>query len=247
MIPVHPLSAAVGPADTIDRGAFADWLLRLGDNALILGHRLSEWCGRGPAVEEDIAFANTALDLIGQASYWLGLAGEVEGLGRSADDLAFRRDARQFRNILLVERPNGDIGLSLMRQFLFDAYHLLMLRHLVVSAAPEVSEIAAKALPEVSYHFERSSDLVIRLGSGTVESHHRMQTALEALWPYVGEFFIADETDRVMADADIAPPLSALENDWAALVLDTLEAGRLTAPPVGFRQFLQRAYPDATW
>lgn len=267
MASVHSRPDAIDCVDAIDRAVFADWLLRLGDNALILGHRLSEWCGRGPAIEEDIAFANTALDLIGQADYWLGLAGEVEGLGRSADDLAFRRDVREFRNLLLVERPNGDIGLSLMRQFLFDAYHVLLLRQLTASSSTRVSEIAAKALPEASYHFERSSDLVTRLGSGTVESHRRMQAALEALWPYAGEFFVADETDRAMADHNVAPPLSVLESDWSTLVLNTLEAGRLAAPSAGFRhtggkcglhtealglllaemQFLQRAYPDAKW
>lgn len=157
----------------VDRAALFDFLLGMGDNTLILGHRLSEWCGHAPALEEDIALANTALDLIGQTQLWLGLAGEVEGKGRSADDLAYLRDARDFRNLLLTERPNGDYGGTLMRQFLFDAWHYLALKGLRSSCEPRIAAIAEKASKEVAYHLERSRDLVIRLGDGTAESQDR--------------------------------------------------------------------------
>lgn len=255
-------------ADVALRPAFFDWLCRMGDNALILGHRLSEWCGHGPALEEDIALANTALDLIGHAQLWLGLAAEVEGQGRTADDLAFLRDTLRFRNVKLVELPNGDMAVTLVRQFLFDAWAFGMLKGLTASTSPRVAEIAAKALKEVSYHLERSSDLVVRLGDGTDESHARMQAALDRLWPYAGEMFAADAVDDAVAAAGIAPALSDLKPDWQRTVDEVLAEATLTRPEVRFdvhlggkqgrhtehlgfilapMQFLQRAYPGASW
>lgn len=244
-----------------------EFLLRLGDNCLILGHRVSEWCGHGPVLEEDIAMANTALDLIGQTQLWLGLAGEIEGRGRSADDLAYLRDAGAFRNFLLVEQPNGDFGQTLMRQFLFDAWHHLMLDRLAGSPDRRVAEIAEKASKEVAYHLERSSDLVIRLGDGTDESHRRMQEALDILWSFTGQMFASDAVDRAMAEAGIAPLPETLKPEWDALVTRTLEAATLDLPADDFQrkvaartihtehlgyvladmQFLQRAHPGATW
>ena len=159
--------------------AFFEFLLRMGDNTLVLGHRVSEWCGHAPVLEEDIALANTALDLIGQTQMWLGLAGEVEGEGRSADDLAMLRDAWDFRNVLLAEQPNGDFGQTMMRQYLFDQAHVLLLEKLAQSSDERVAGIAAKAVKEVTYHVERSRDTVIGLGDGTSESHRRMQAALD--------------------------------------------------------------------
>ncbi len=249
------------------RKAFFEFLLRMGDNTLILGHRVSEWCGHSPVLEEDIALANTALDLIGQTQMWLGLAGEVEGEERTADNLAYLRDAAQFRNVLLVERPNGDFGNTLMRQFLFDAWHHEMLKALASSTDPRVAEIAAKAVKEVAYHLERSADLVIRLGDGTEESHKRMQVALDDNWTYTGEFFLTDDADRAVAEAGIAPRLESLKAAWDSMVNDVLDQARLTRPEstyvhkggkrgvhtehLGFiladMQFLQRAYPGATW
>ena len=255
-------------ADVALRPAFFDWLCRMGDNALILGHRLSEWCGHGPALEEDIAIANSALDLIGHAQLWLGLAAEVEGQGRTADDLAFLRDTLRFRNVKLVELPNGDMAVTLVRQFLFDAWAFGMLKGLTASTSPRVAEIAAKALKEVSYHLERSSDLVVRLGDGTDESHARMQDALDRLWPYAGELFAADAVDDAVAAAGIAPALSDLKHDWQRTVDEVLAEATLTRPEVRFdvhlggkqgrhtehlgfilapMQFLQRAYPGASW
>ncbi len=247
--------------------AFVDWLCRMGDNCLVLGHRVSEWCGHSPVLEEDIALANTALDLIGQTQLWLGLAGEVEGKGRTADNLAYLRDAAQFRNVLLVERPNGDFGQTLMRQFLFDAWHMEMLRALQASSDKRVAEIAAKAAKEVAYHLERSADLVIRLGDGTEESRTRMQKALNVLWPYTGELFLGDAVDQATAEAGIAPAPASLKAAWDRTVAEVLAEATLVKPEGTFQhkggkqgrhtealgfiladmQFLQRAYPGGTW
>ncbi|MBI1218078.1 MAG: phenylacetate-CoA oxygenase subunit PaaC [Rhodobacteraceae bacterium] len=258
--------------ETVDRTAFVEWLERVGDSALILGHRVSEWCGHSPVLEEDIALANQALDLIGQCSLWLEYAAEVEGKGQTADHLAYRRDASAFRNPLLLERPNGDFGHTLMRQFLFDAFHIKLLRALKDSADVRVAEIAAKAEKEVAYHLERSADLVVRLGDGTATSHARMAAALKALWPYTGELFADDAVDRAMAEAGIAPLPSSLRAAWEATVKLVLAEATLAMPGevwqhgvgrtgggkqgvhsehLGYilaeMQFLQRAYPDATW
>ncbi|MFK0161099.1 1,2-phenylacetyl-CoA epoxidase subunit PaaC [Rhizobium sp. NPDC090279] len=258
-------TATLEPA--VEQAALVEFLLRIGDNTLILGHRVSEWCGRGPALEEDIALANTALDLIGQTQLWLGLAGEVEGKGRSADNLAYLRDGFEFRNILLVERPNGDFGKTLMRQFLFDAWHYLLLKALKGSSDRRIAEIAEKAFKEVSYHLDRSSDLIIRLGDGTAESHRRMQEALDDLWAFTGEMFIGDASDTALAQAGIIPEPQSLKSGWDEIVSDTLTEATLKRPADGYMhkgglrgvhtehlgyiltelQFLQRAYPGATW
>ncbi|SDC44924.1 1,2-phenylacetyl-CoA epoxidase subunit PaaC [Ruegeria marina] len=248
--------------------AFLQFLLRMGDNTLVLGHRVSEWCGHAPVLEEDIALANTALDLIGQTQMWLALAGEVQGEGKSADDLAFLRDAWDFRNVLLVEVPNGDFGRTLMRQFLFDAWHKLMLERLMNSSDERVAAIAAKAVKEVTYHVERSRDTVVGLGDGTEESHARMQEALDYLWPYVGELFAADAVDEAMVAAGIAPDPASLRADYDALVGAAMAEATLSLPKSDFAhkggrngrmhtehlghlltqmQWLQRAYPGATW
>lgn len=254
-------------AQTVSNSDLFEWLLRLGDNALILGHRCSEWCGHAPALEEDIALANMALDLIGQTQLWLGLAGEVEGKGRTADNLAYLRDAHEFRNVLLVERPNGDFAFTLMRQFLFDAFHIELLESLKSSSDKRVAEIAEKAAKEVAYHYERSADLIIRLGDGTQESHNRTQAALNSLWSYTGEMFQDDAVDEAMAEAGIAPLPSALKARWEARVYPVLAEATLKVPDSKYAhkggkrgvhtehlgyiladlQFLQRAYPGCTW
>ena len=259
--------AATSLEPMVDRAALFEFLLRIGDNTLILGHRVSEWCGHGPALEEDIALANTALDLIGQTQLWLGLAGEVEGKGRSADDLAYLRDGFEFRNILLLERPNGDFGKTLMRQFLFDAWHYLLLKALKGSADPRIAEIAEKASKEVSYHLDRSRDLIVRLGDGTAESHRRMQEALDDLWAFTGEMFIGDASDAALVEAGVIPEPQSLKASWDEIVSDALAEATLKRPADGYMhkggrrgvhtehlgyiltelQFLQRAYPGATW
>ena len=259
--------AATSLEPMVDRAALFEFLLRMGDNTLILGHRVSEWCGHGPALEEDIALANTALDLIGQTQLWLGLAGEAEGKGRSADDLAYLRDGFEFRNILLLERPNGDFGKTLMRQFLFDAWHYLLLKALKGSADPRIAEIAEKAFKEVSYHLDRSRDLIVRLGDGTAESHRRMQEALGDLWAFTGEMFIGDASDAALVEAGVIPEPQSLKASWDEIVSDALAEATLKRPADGYMhkggrrgvhtehlgyiltelQFLQRAYPGATW
>ena len=248
--------------------AFYEFLLRMGDNTLILGHRVSEWCGHAPVLEEDIALANTALDLIGQTQMWLGLAAEVQGEGKTADDLAFLRDAWDFRNLLLVEMPNGDFGQTLMRQFLFDAWHVLQLRALTGSSDERVAAVAAKAVKEATYHLERSAETVVGLGDGTGESHARMQAALDYLYPYVGEMFLSDAVDAALVEAGIAPDPASLRADYDETLARVLGEATLTLPEArrargGGRdgkmhtehlghllttmQWMQRAYPGATW
>ncbi|MGH9416364.1 MAG: 1,2-phenylacetyl-CoA epoxidase subunit PaaC [Terriglobales bacterium] len=238
-----------------------EFALRLGDNDLVLSQRLGEWCGHGPVLEEDLALANIALDLLGQARLWLSLAGELEGAGRGEDALAFLRDAGEFRNLLLVEQPNGDYAHTMTRQFYFDAWHELLLGALAGHPNARVAEIAAKASIEVRYHLRRSRLWVVRLGDGTAESHRRMQTAADALWPFTGEMFTADPADAAFADlADLRAP-------WLELVQEAFMEAGLTLPAdrwmqsggkqgihteklgtlLAEMQFLQRAYPGAQW
>lgn len=245
-----------------------EFLIRQGDNALVLGHRTSEWCGVAPALEEDIALANTALDLIGQTQLWLGYAAEVEGAGRTANDLAFQRDAYDFRNVLMLEVPNEDFGRTLMRQFFFDAFQVPWLDALQTSSDQRIAEIAAKSLKEATYHLDRSAETVIALGDGTAESNARMQAAVTYLWPYTGEVFADDETDHAMAAAAVAPLPSAMRAQWAATIARTFVEANLTQPEDNFAhsggrsgtrhtehlghmlatmQILQRSYPAATW
>ncbi len=253
---------------TVEKGKLLQFLLRQGDNTLILGHRVSEWCGHAPVLEEDIALANTALDLIGQTQMWLGYAGEVQGEGKSADNLAFLRDAWDFRNLLLVEMPNGDFGQTLMRQFLFDAWHSIQLGRLMASSDERVAAIAGKASKEAAYHVERSAATVVGLGDGTEESRNRMQAALDYLWPYAGEMFLSDEVDAAMASAGIAPDRPPVRGDFDALAGKVLADATLTIPEGSFThkggrtgrmhtehlghlltqmQWLQRAYPGCEW
>ncbi len=244
-----------------------EYLLRLGDNCLILGHRVSEWCGHGPILEEDLALANVALDLLGQAKLWLSLAGEVEGSGRDADKLAFLRDARAFRNLLLLEQKNGDFAVTLTRQFFFDAWHYLLLRGLQGSPDGRIAEIADKSVKEVAYHLERSRDWMVRLGDGTEESHRRVQKAVDTLWSYTGEMFEADGVDAALVQSGIAVAPASLHAPWLDQVGATLARATLQQPELGWMQrggkrglhsehlgyllaemqFLQRAYPGVTW
>ena len=244
-----------------------EFLLRMGDSALVLAQRLTEWVGKGPILEEDIALTNVGLDLVGQARMWLSYAGEIEGRGRDEDALAFRRDAHDFRNALLVEQPNGDYADTMARQFLFDRWHLLALDAMTASRDERVAGIAAKAVKEVAYHVERSTDWVIRLGDGTETSHARMQSAIDGLWMYAGELFLPDAIDDAMARDGIGPDLAALAAPWRAAVAATFAEATLALPADDWAQhggrqgrhtehlghlltemqFLQRAYPDARW
>ncbi|HOP19075.1 MAG TPA: phenylacetate-CoA oxygenase subunit PaaC [Amphiplicatus sp.] len=244
-----------------------EFALRMGDNCLILAQQVGAWCGHAPVVEEDIAFANVALDLIGQTKLWLGYAGELEGKGRSADDLAFLRDVRQFRNCLLVEQPNDEFAKALMRQFLFDAWHHPMLTALTKSSNARIAEIAEKSVKEVSYHLERSHDLITRLGDGSPESHAKMQEALNDLWRFTGELMTPDSVDEALAADGAAPELSDIQAEYTAYMRSALEEATLVAPEkvhmyqggktgvhteklghlVAEMQWMQRAYPGLKW
>jgi ring-1,2-phenylacetyl-CoA epoxidase subunit PaaC len=245
-----------------------EYLLRQGDNALILSQQLCQWCGKGPALEEDMALSNIALDLLGQTRMWLAYAGEIEGKGRDEDQLAFLRDANAYRNCLLVEQPNGSYADTLMRQFYFDTWHFFLMDGLTNSSDARVAEIAEKAIKEVTYHLRRSSDLVVRLGDGTDASHAKMQAAADELWTYTGEMFISDAADQAMAEQGVAPAASLLREAFLQHLGEVFEEATLALPSpqaymqrggkqgrhserLGYilaeMQFLQRAYPGVEW
>jgi ring-1,2-phenylacetyl-CoA epoxidase subunit PaaC len=245
-----------------------DYLLRQGDNALILSQQLCQWCGKGPALEEDMALSNIALDLLGQTRMWLTYAGELEGKGRDEDKLAFLRDAHDFRNCLLVEQPNGSYADTLMRQFYFDTWHYFLMDALTSSSDARIAGIAAKSLKELTYHLRRSGDLVVRLGDGTDASHANMQAAADELWTYTGEMFLYDAVDKAMVEQGVAPPPEPLYEAYLGHVSEVFEEATLAMPSpqaymqrggkqgrhterLGYilaeMQFLQRAYPNAEW
>jgi ring-1,2-phenylacetyl-CoA epoxidase subunit PaaC len=243
------------------------YALHLGDTSLILAQRLGEWIGHAPALEEDLALANIGLDLIGQARYLLSYAAELEGRGRTEDDLAFLRDPADFTNLGLVEQPNGDFGQTIVRQFLIDAWQLELFEHLQRSNATRLGELAAKALKETRYHLRFSSGWMVRLGDGTEESHSRVQDSLNALWKFTHELFAPSELDRQVAAAGIAPELPSLRAAWVRRVDEVLREATLARPadiPYAWHgknaqhsehlsrllaemQFLQRTYPGAQW
>lgn len=244
------------------------YLLGLADDRLVLGHRLSEWCGHGPILEEDIALGNVALDLIGQANLWYGLAGEVEGQGRDADALAYWRDAVEFRCHPLVELPRGDYALTMVRQFLFDAYSWQLMGALRQSGDARLAGIAAKAWKEEAYHLRHSSEWVVRFGDGTEESHARAQAALDEAWRWTGALHAPTEAERQLIVAGVAPDPAALRPEWDRMVHEVLARATLTIPAdpaptgLGYRrgdhtehlghllaemQSVARAHPGATW
>ncbi len=222
-----------GPRSTPVANPLAEYVLRLGDDRLVLGHRMSEWCGHGPILEEDIALSNIALDLIGQAQMLLKLAGELEGEGRSEDALAYFRDGVAFRNVLLAELPKGDFGFTIVRQFLFDAYSVLLLDTLARCGHEPLAAIAAKALKESTYHLRHTSAWVVRLGDGTEESRARVQKSLDELWRFTGELFEPDEVDAAVASHGIVVDHAALKARWDAMVDDVLARATLVRPASG--------------
>lgn len=261
------VGAVVGSRGPQLGAPLVEYLLRLGDDRLILGHRMSEWTGHGPILEEDIATANIALDLIGQAAQLLKLAGETEGKGRDENALAYFRDGVQFRNCLLVELPKGDFGDTMVRQFLFDAYSVLLLDELTKCGHAELAAIAAKAIKEDKYHLRHSSEWVVRLGDGTPESHARVQASLDRLWKYTGELFSTDAVDVAVQAAGITMDMAGIKSRWDAIVDDVLARATLTRPADGpmqkggrhgrhtehighllaTMQSVARAHPGATW
>lgn len=247
--------------------ALYEYLLRLGDDSLILGHRLSEWCGHGPILEEDIAMTNLSLDLIGQATSIFQYAAKVEGKGRTEDDIAFLRFDKDYKNLLLVERPNEDFGVTMMRQFLFDAYRKLLWERLTKSSDEMIAAIAEKSLKETKYHLKHSSEWVIRLGDGTDESHERIQNALNDLWKYAAEIFYEDEVDAQLKEEGIIPDMSGLKEEWESYVKRIFDEATLEIPDNNWKQeggrkglhtehlgyilaelqYMQRAYPGMEW
>lgn len=222
-----------GPRQAPVADPLVEYLLRLGDDRLILGHRLSELTGHGPIIEEDIATANLALDLIGQAASFLRLAGELEGKGRDEDALAYLRDGVRFRNCLLVEQPNGDFGDTIVRQFLFDAHSVLLLDALATCAHAGIAAIAAKALKEDRYHLRHSSEWIVRLGDGTAESRERVQRSLGHLWRFTAELFDADEVDSALVAAGIVIDQPALRARWDQVMNEVLTRATLSRPADG--------------
>jgi len=252
---------------TVSDAPLVTYCLRHADDALVLGHRLSEWCGQAPMLEEELALANMGLDLIGQARPLYTLAGELEGHGRDEDALAYRRDVAGFRNVLLVEQPNGDFALTIVRQLLFAAFMHPLWQRLTSSREPIIAAIAAKAEKEIAYHLRHCGEWLIRLGDGTDESHGRAQEALDELWPFTGELFETDEAERALIPAGIAVDPASVRAAWDATVDGILAEATLTRPADGWMQtggrsgrhsehlghllaelqFMQRAYPDARW
>jgi ring-1,2-phenylacetyl-CoA epoxidase subunit PaaC len=260
---------SIVPAPRAAPDALFEYLLRLGDDRLVLGHRLSEWCGHGPILEEDIALANVALDLLGQATMFLRLAGQVEGKGRDEDALAYFREVVDFRNCQLVELPKGDFAFTIARQFLFDVYAVVLMDALSRSTHADVAAIAAKSLKEAKYHVRHSGEWMLKLGDGTAESHARVQRALDSLWRYTPELFASDAVERELQASGVAPDPAALHGSWDANVRQVLADATLTLPhdarPIAGRtgrqgahtehlglmlaemQIVARSHPGAAW
>jgi ring-1,2-phenylacetyl-CoA epoxidase subunit PaaC len=244
-----------------------DYILHLADNALILGHRNSEWCGHGPVLEQDIAISNIALDALGQARNFYQYAAELTGNGATEDTLAYLREVVDFKNCLLTELPNGDWAQTVLRQFFFSAYQYQFYHQLQNSTDQRLAAIAEKSLKEVTYHLRWSSEWVIRLGDGTEESHTRIKNALDFLWPYTGELCTASNYELEAAKENYGIDVSQLQEAWQVQVKNILEEATLTVPAnawmqsggkegrhtehLGYilaeMQHLQRAYPGAEW
>lgn len=244
-----------------------EYALRLGDDALTLGHRLSEWCSYGPFLEEDIALINVSLDFIGRARMFLSHAARIEDRGRDEDQLAYLRDCRQFRNLLICEMPRGDFADTMARQFLVDAFNVLFFEALTRSSDEILAGIAAKSLKESRYHLRHSSQWVIRLGDGSDESHQKIQDALERIWGYVNELFDMDELEQRLVNDGVAVDRASLRQAWDECVDGVLEEATLSRPQIDWQldggrrgihtehlghllselQFVQRAYPGQEW
>lgn len=241
--------------------------LYMGDNSLILGHRLSEWCGHGPILEQDIAMTNISLDLIGHARLYYQFAADLEGKGRTEDDLAYLRHEREYTNVLLAELPNGDFAHTVFRQFLYDAWHLPFLKGL--SESPEVGlrGIAEKAVKEASYHLKWSSEWVLRLGDGTAESHQRMLQAIDDLWMYREELLLPADHEQQLIQSGIIPSPDDIRAEWSATITQVLQEAGLPIPEHAVRQqggkkgvhtehlghlltelqYVQRTWPGQVW
>lgn len=252
---------------TKEKNATVDYILQMADNTMILGQRLGEWCGHGPVLEQDIALTNIALDLIGESRVLYQYAAELEGNGKTEDDYPYKRDVRDWKNVLLVEQPNGHFGHTIARQFMFDCYHYYHLKAMTESNDERLAEIAKKTLKEATYHLKYSSEWVIRLGDGTEESHLKMQEAIDDRITYFDEAFIPSQIEKDLMDSGIAvntEEIKALAWEKLKNVCQqaTLQVPEVVYPQKGGKtgmhsehlghilselQFLQRAYPDSNW
>jgi ring-1,2-phenylacetyl-CoA epoxidase subunit PaaC len=243
------------------------YALRRADDALILGHRLSEWCGHAPALEEDMALANMGLDLLGQARELYSYAADVEGQGNDEDKFAYLRDVRQYRNLLLLEQPNGDFARTMARQFFYAAFADLYWRAMMKSTDATLAAIAAKSEKESAYHLRHSSEWMVRLGDGTEESHRRAQAAVDDLWAYTGEMFGVDESERALIERGVSVDPATLHPQWLKTVSNVVGEATLALPKSGWMQqggrsgrhsehlghllselqSMQRTFPAATW
>jgi ring-1,2-phenylacetyl-CoA epoxidase subunit PaaC len=243
------------------------YALRRADDALILGHRLSEWCGHAPALEEDMALANMGLDLLGQARELYSYAAKVEAKGDDEDTFAYLRDVRQYRNLLLLEQPNGDFARTMARQFFYAAFADLYWRAMMTSSDATLAAIAAKSEKESAYHVRHSSEWMVRLGDGTEESHRRAQTAVDDLWAYTGEMFAVDDSERALIERGVAVDPATLHPQWLATISNVMAEATLVLPKSGWMQqggrsgkhsehlghllselqSMQRTFPGATW
>jgi ring-1,2-phenylacetyl-CoA epoxidase subunit PaaC len=245
-----------------------EYLLSLADDRLILGHRLSEWCGHAPILEEDIALSNIALDCIGQASFLYNAAAEAEGNIRTPDQLVYFREALEYRNLLLVEQPNGDFARTIVRQFFYDAYGVLLYTQLMKSPYAPLAAVAHKAVKELRYHFRHSSQWMLRLGDGTDESKRRVQAAVTDLWRYTEEMFRSEDIPAALLSDGTAVDTGSLRNEWRRTVLQTLSDAGIDAPVSSFgmlsggrrgqhsehlghllaeMQIVARSFPGITW
>jgi len=254
------------PADK-NRELILQYAVRLGDDSLILGHRLSEWCRNGPFLEEDIALSNVALDYIGRARMFYGYAAELSNDNRTEDDFAFLRGCRDYQNLLINELPNGDFAFTMARQLIMDIFYSCFLAELAKSADPSLAAIAAKAVKETRYHLRRSRDWAMRLGDGTEESHTRLQKAFDQIWGYIPEIFEQDELEQRLLDLNIAVNTEALKPQWESTIKGILAEAHIEMPEdswtvrggrQGFHtehlgylltelQYMQRSYPGLQW
>jgi len=243
------------------------YVLALGDDALILGQRLSQWAYKGPFLEEDIALSNISLDMFGRANLLLEYAATLKGNGTTSDELAFKRNEREFSNHIICEQPNGNFADTIVRQFFLDAFYKLFLQKLTKSKDEQLSAIAQKSIKETTYHLRHSSKWIIRLGDGTAESHEKVQSAIDNLWMFTNELFEMNEIDNEMLEQKIGVDCSKLKIEWDKIINEVLSEATLNRPedanmPTGGRQgihtehlghllsdmqYLQRAYPDAIW
>lgn len=255
------------PSIKVTESPLVLYTLRRADDALILGHRVSEWCGHAPMLEEEMALANMGLDLIGQARELYSYAAQVENAGHDEDKLAYLRDERQYRNLLLVEQPNGDFARTIARQFFYSAFADPYWRAMIISKDATLAAIAAKSEKESAYHLRHSSEWMIRLGDGTEESHRRAQSAIDDLWAFTGELFHSDEGDAALISSGIAIDPESLRGRWSETVSNVLNEATLKLPANDWMQkggrsgnhtehlghllselqSMQRTFPNATW